>query len=122
MGSLIIIRLGIIPVNERWKRKMKLKGLIWVSSFATIFLFLPSLAFKLWEFLTQAPWAQKSWLVYSATGLVLLQVVGARLRFRKKIAGPRSPESLLFLAKQRLVKGELSLEEFRQIREEILKN
>ncbi len=98
---------------------MKYKGLIWVSSFATIFLFLPSLAIKLWDFFTQAPWAQKSWILYLFSGFVIIQTVRARRRFRRKMADLDSPESLIFLAKQRLVKGELSIEEFRQIREEL---
>lgn len=98
---------------------MKYKGLIWVSSFATIFLFLPSLAMKLWEFLTRAPWSQKSWFFYLLSGVVIIKVIIARRRFRKKMSDLDSPESLILLAKQRLVKGELSIEEFRQIREEI---
>lgn len=98
---------------------MKYKGLIWVSSFATIFLFLPSLAMKLWEFLTRAPWSQKSWVFYFLSGLVIIQVIRARRRFRKKLSDLDSPESLILLAKQRLVRGELSIEEFRQIREEL---
>lgn len=98
---------------------MKYKELVWISSLATIFFFLPSLAMKLWELLIQAPWWQKSWVVYLILGLVIVYVVRARHRFRKKMANLDSPESLIFLAKQRLVKGELSIEEFRQIREEL---
>ena len=98
---------------------MKYKGLVWVSSFATIFFFLPSLAIKLWEFLIRAPWSQKSWILYLLSGIVIIQIVRGRRRLRKKLADLRSPESLIFLAKQRLVKGELSIEEFREIREEL---
>lgn len=98
---------------------MKYKGLVWVSSLATIFLFLPSLAIKLWEFLIGAPWSQKSWVVYSLLGVVVIQIVRARRRFRKELSVLHSPDTLVFLAKQRLVKGELSIEEFRQIREEL---
>ncbi len=98
---------------------MRYQGLVRVASIATIFLFLPSLAIKLWGFLTGAPWSQKSWLFYLLSGLVIVQLVRARRRFRKKLSDQNSPDSLIFLAKQRLVKGELSIEEFRQIREEL---
>lgn len=98
---------------------MKYKGLVWVSGLATIFLFLPSLAIKLWEYLIHAPWAHKSWFFYLFSGFLIIQAVRARRRFRKKALESDSPESLIFLAKQRLVKGELSIEEFRQIREEL---
>lgn len=98
---------------------MKYKGLVWVSSLATIFLFLPSLAMKLWEYLTDAPWAHKSWVLYLVSAFIIIQAVRTRRRFRKKEFDLDSPESLIFLAKQRLVKGELSIEEFRQIREEL---
>lgn len=98
---------------------MKYKGLVWVSSLATIFLFLPSLAIKLWQYMNDAPWSQKSWILYLLLGYLIIQAVRARYRFRKKALDLNSPESLVFLAKQRLVKGELSIEEFRQIREEL---
>lgn len=101
---------------------MKYKGLITVSSFATIFFFLPSLAFKLWRFLMEAPWSQKSWIVYLVSGLMIIQVARARLKSRKKPFSPPSLEALTFLAKERLVKGELSIEEFRRIREELKQN
>jgi uncharacterized membrane protein len=99
--------------------RMKHKGLVWVSSLASIFLFLPSLAIKLWEFITGASWHQKRWLVYSLVVMLLIQIIKIRLRFRKRTSGLDSHDSLVFLAKQRLVKGELSIEEFRQIREEL---
>ncbi len=98
---------------------MKYKGIAWVSSLASIFFFLPSLAIKLWEFMTGAPWHQKSWIFYLLSGLVIIHIVRARQRLWKKPRDLHSPESLIFLAKQRLVKGELSIEEFRQIREEL---
>lgn len=98
---------------------MNYKGLVWVSSLASIFLFLPSLAIKLWEFITGAPWHQKRWLVYSLLAILFIQIIKIRLRFRKNRSGLDSHDSLVFLAKQRLAKGELSIEEFRQIREEL---
>lgn len=98
---------------------MKYKGLVWVSSIATIFLFLPSLAMKLWEYVAYAPWPQKSWVLYLLSGFMIIQAVRAWRRFRKKALDLNSPEALIFIAKQRLVKGELSIEEFRQIREEL---
>lgn len=98
---------------------MKYKGFVWVTSIASIFLFLPSLAIKLWEFISGAPWSQKSWLVYPLMIIILFQVIRIRYRYRKRRSGFDSSDSLIFLAKQRLAKGELSIEEFRQIREEL---
>ena len=98
---------------------MKYHGLVWVSSLATFFLFLPSMAFKLWVFITGAPWSQKGWLVYLFLVVAIVQGVRLRRRFRKRQPNIDSLDALLFLAKQRLVKGELSVEEFRQIREEL---
>ncbi len=101
---------------------MKYRGLVWVSSLASIFLFLPSLAIKLWELLTGAPWRQKSWVVYPLIAIALFQAIRIRRRFRKSKSNLDCQDSLVYLAKQRLVKGELSLEEFRQIREELKQN
>jgi len=98
---------------------MKYKGLVWVSSLATIFLLLPSLAMKLWKYMIDAPWSQKSWVFYLLLGYLIIQVVRVRRRFHKKAVDLNSPDSLIFLAKQRLVKGELTIDEFRQIREEL---
>jgi hypothetical protein len=98
---------------------MKYKGLVWVGSLASIFLFLPSLAIKLWEFISEAPWRQKSWFVYLLLFIILFQTVRVRRRIRKSGTHMNSHDSLIFLAKKRLVEGELSIEEFRQIREEL---
>jgi uncharacterized membrane protein len=96
---------------------MRGEKLIWVGSFATIFFFLPSLAFKGWELLAFAPWPAKRWLlIYPVVGLVVYW--GVRRRWRqanRRIGG--DDHSLLFLAKQRLVKGEISVAEFREIRQ-----
>lgn len=99
---------------------MKGKAIICVGSFATIFLFLPSLAMKIWDFLLKAPWAAKSWLFYIF--LTLLIFFGVRWRLRRRandLSRPKEEVSLLFIAKERLVKGEISLEEFREIRREL---
>lgn len=98
---------------------MEFKGLVWVGSLASIFLFLPSLAIKLQEWITGAPWSQKSWLVYTFLALIFFQVIRIRRRFQKSRPCFGSDDSLIFLAKERLVKGELSIEEFRQIKEEL---
>ncbi|NLW46458.1 MAG: hypothetical protein GXY86_03860, partial [Firmicutes bacterium] len=65
------------------------------------------------------PWSQKSWVFYLLLGYLIIQVVRVRRRFHKKAVDLNSPDSLIFLAKQRLVKGELTIDEFRQIREEL---
>lgn len=98
---------------------MRYHRLVWVSILATFFLFLPSMAIKLWEFITGAPWPQKSWLVYLFLVVAVVQGVRLRRRFRKNRPNIDSNDTLIFLAKQRLVRGELSIEEFRQIREEL---
>ncbi len=99
---------------------MKGKVIVWVGSFAIIFLFLPSLAIKIGDFLVNAPWSSKSWLFYFLLSLILF--VGVRWRLHKRLTSlsPSKEEiSLLFIAKERLVKGEISLEEFREIRREL---
>lgn len=99
---------------------MKGKVVVWVGSFAIIFLFLPSLAIKIWDFLINASWSSKSWLFYVSLSLVLF--FGIRWRLHKRwtaLSRPKEEISLLFIAKERLVKGEISLEEFREIRREL---
>ena len=99
---------------------MKGKVIVWVGSFAIIFLFLPSLAIKIWDFFVNAPWSSKSWLFYVLLSLILF--VGVRWRLHKRLttlSHSKEEISLLFIAKERLVKGEISLEEFREIRREL---
>jgi membrane protein implicated in regulation of membrane protease activity len=97
---------------------MKLKVIIWVGSIALIFLFLPSLAIKIWDFLISAPWQAKRWIFYIIIGLSIFLFV--KWRWRRRVKNMKKDEvSLLFLAKQRLVKGEISMEEFREIRREL---
>ncbi|MGD8399933.1 MAG: hypothetical protein PVH64_03200 [Bacillota bacterium] len=92
---------------------------VFVGSFATIFFFLPSLSWKLWEWLFYAPWPYKRGLLYPL--LTLLGYWGVRRRRRRlnRNGGDQDNQSLLFMAKQRLVKGEISLEEYRAIRHEL---
>lgn len=99
---------------------MRLKVIVWVGSFAIVFLFLPSLAIKIWDFLVYAPWQAKSWLFYILSALVIIFYV--RWRWRKRGVAKsivHETDSLIFFAKERLVKGEISLEEFREIRREL---
>ncbi|HBF39527.1 MAG TPA: hypothetical protein DDW50_19685 [Firmicutes bacterium] len=99
---------------------MKWKVIVWVGSFAIIFLFLPSLAMKIGDYIVNAPWQDKSWLFYILIALAL--ILGVRRRLHKRAANqspPKEEVSLLFIAKERLVKGEISLEEFREIRREL---
>jgi hypothetical protein len=99
---------------------MRWRVIAWVSSFAVIFLFLPSLAVKMWTYVTDAPWPSKRWVFYIVIGLALFW--GVRWRRRRRISNREKKKdelSLLFLAKERLVKGEISLEEFREIRREL---
>ena len=99
---------------------MKGKVTVWVGSFATIFLFLPSLAIKIWDFLVKAPWPSKSWLFYILLSIIIFLGVRWRLLNRSKyLTRPKEEVSLLFIAKERLVKGEISLEEFRQVKREL---
>ena len=97
---------------------MNLRSLVWVSSISIAFLFLPSLALKI----LNAPWEFKRWLVYAVLALVIVHI--AKKRWRNKFDSaknkPLEPEvSPLLLAKQRLAKGEIGLEEFREIRQEL---
>ncbi|HEX3043557.1 MAG TPA: hypothetical protein VHY08_02285 [Bacillota bacterium] len=71
---------------------MKHKSLIWVASLGVIFLFLPSLALKIWDFLVKAPWPYKSWLVYLLISIGLIKWVRWRLKHRKlKAETPNAP-------------------------------
>lgn len=99
---------------------MNLKGISRVGSLMVVFFFLPSLLIKIWQFVAYAPWASKSWLVYLALGLGLIFI--ARQRFRKRLrpgAAQKGDPSLLQIAKERLVKGEISVAEFKEIRREL---
>lgn len=99
---------------------MNLKIISRVGSLMVIFFFLPSIVIKIWGFLAYAPWAAKSWLVYLALGLGLIWMVRRRL---KKQLRPRTTGggavNLLEIAKERLVKGEISVAEFKEIRQEL---
>ncbi|HEY8463945.1 MAG TPA: hypothetical protein VIM29_07980 [Bacillota bacterium] len=94
------------------------KALFWVGSIATFFFFLPSLLVILWDNILSISWRYQRWLVY--VFLVWLVIILARRRWRR-LAGvvPGDRDSLLLIAKRRLVQGELTLEEFRQIRDEL---
>lgn len=97
---------------------MRGEKLVFVGSFASIFFFLPSLAIKGWELLVFAPWPAKRWLIYPVVGWLIYW--GVRRRWRRVNQGMGGDDrSLLYLAKQRLVSGEISLEEFRAIRQEL---
>lgn len=96
---------------------MQWKQIFWVGSLATVFFFLPSLALKLWETLVFIPWQYQRWFVYPAVGWLILV---ARRRWRRNADSTgRGEETLLDILKVRLAKGEVTLEEFRQIREEL---
>jgi uncharacterized membrane protein len=99
---------------------MKWKVIAWVGSFTVIFLFLPSLAIKIWDYLVEAPWQAKSWLFYIMLALMVVFFVRWRWHKRSTVKSNGHQEgSLLFLAKERLVKGEISLEEFQAIKREL---
>lgn len=99
---------------------MNLKAISRVGSLAVIFFFLPSLFIKLWNFLVDAPWAVKRWLVYLVMGLGLILAARYRLKkhLRQKTMG-NSEANLLQIAKGRLAKGEISIAEYREIRQEL---
>lgn len=99
---------------------MRFKGIIWVGGFSTVFLLLPSMAIKLWEAFKLMPWQYKSWLFYFITALVLVLVARHNLKRRKAINKPETDDNLLLLAKKRLAQGEITLEEYRQIKEELV--
>jgi uncharacterized membrane protein len=101
---------------------MRWRVISWVGSFTMVFLFLPSLAIKIWDYLMGAPWKAKSWIFYMMMGLLVVFWVRWRWHRHKRLATKlekKEEVSLLFLAKERLVKGEISLEEFREIRQEL---
>lgn len=100
--------------------KLKYKGVIWVSAFSIIFLFIPSLAQKVWSYLLYAPWQAKSWVFYILLALLAVFLVSRRFRKKRLLQGNQlEQDSLLGIAKKRLVKGEISIEEFRRIRQEL---
>lgn len=101
---------------------MKRKKYAWVGGLAMVFFLLPSLAVKLWDYLTLAPWPQKSRLIYLIMGICLISIVRLRLRRlrRREQDVVLSENRLIYLAKERLVKGEITPEEYREIRRELL--
>jgi len=100
---------------------VKLKGIIYVSIIATVFLFLPSLALIVWESISSLSWEYKQWSFYLAFALIILGIARYKLRRAKlkQNTGLQVDEASLLLAKQRLVQGEISIDEFRQIKEEL---
>lgn len=105
---------------------MNLKVITRVGSLMVVFFFLPSIGIKIWQYLTEAPWPAKSWLVYLALGLSVILIVRYRWqrRVRQKAAQTEEPDflkelKLLLIAKERLVKGEITLAEFKEIRQEL---
>jgi uncharacterized membrane protein len=97
---------------------MRGKEVVWVTSLALVCFFLPSLAVKIWEMLIYISWRSPQWMVYPLIALGVYAVA----RWRRRRTADRigaGPDELLALAKQRLVKGEIGLEEFRQIRQEL---
>ncbi len=99
---------------------MGLKGLTRVGSLMIIFFFLPSIGLKIWEYLVYSPWPAKSWLVYLTLGIVLIYLARIRMRKRALLNRKKTGEpSLLQIATERLVKGEISVAEYRAIKREI---
>jgi hypothetical protein len=102
--------------------KMYLKRMAWVSSLATFFFFMPSLAGKLWEAFAELSWQYKRWFVYPLLAGLTFALVRRRVAGRRMKTATLTNRSLTDILKQRLVKGEISLEEFRRIRLEIQNN
>jgi uncharacterized membrane protein len=104
---------------------MDMKKLTWIGSLALVFFFLPSLAFKIWNFMVFAPWQVKRWLFYLIIAIVMITFIRWRLRRKKNLpemggAQLQNEEvKPMLIAKERLAKGEISLEEFREIRQEL---
>lgn len=103
---------------------MILKKFIWIGGLALIFFFLPSLAYKIWNFIIFAPWAVKSWLFYLILAVFMIKLIRWRLRLKKtRLDAVRAYDDhekpLLIIAQERLVKGEITLEEYREIRQEL---
>jgi uncharacterized membrane protein len=99
---------------------MNLKALSRIGSLMVIFFFLPSIGFKIWDYFVYAPWPAKSWLVYFGLGVGLIFLV--RRRFRKRTgAKTKNPDdpTLLQIAKERLVQGEITLAEYKEIKQEL---
>jgi hypothetical protein len=100
--------------------KMFLKRWAWVGGWATLFFFLPSLGMKLWEAFAAASWRYQRWLVYLLlAGLILVYVRWRRRTGRNRKTANPANRPLTDILKERLVRGEISLEEFRKIRLEI---
>lgn len=98
---------------------MKSKELIWVGGFSSIFFFLPSLALKIGEYFINAPWSVKRMTGYSLVAVALIGFIRRRLRWRKLKQAFFSKDAPLIIAQRRLAQGEISLDEFRQIKEEL---
>ena len=101
---------------------MKQKKIAWVGGVALVFFLLPPLGMKIWDYLIITPWPQKIWLVYLVMGIGLVGIVRLRLRrLRRKEQDQDIPSEsqLIYLAKERLVKGEITPEQYREIRKEL---
>lgn len=98
---------------------MKHKRLIYVCGFAIIFFFLPSLGFKLWNLLWEVPTEMKLFICYGLVGWVLLWWGRRRMQRYKAFREVSGDQLPLCIAKRRLATGEISLDEFRQIKQEL---
>ncbi len=100
---------------------MQLKKIAWVFGVSVLFFFLPSLAGKIWSYLSQLPWGVKSVLIYFL--LALGMVFWVRKRKHRAANPPQAPArpevSLLQIVKERLAKGEIGIEEYRQLKKEL---
>jgi len=98
---------------------MHLKSLFWLGSFSTIFFFLPSLFLKIGELFISSSWRLKIGLTYLSVGLIIVMIARRRLARLKREKILKQPEDLLYLAKRRLAEGEITLKEFREIKQEL---
>lgn len=98
---------------------MRSKELIWVGGFSSIFFFLPSLALKLGDYFIRAPWPIKRMIGYGLVAVMLIAFIRRRLKWRKLKRALFSGDAPIAIAQRRLAQGEISLDEFRQIKEEL---
>lgn len=98
---------------------MKHQAWVWVGGFASIFLFLPSLAIKIWRYVWTSSWQFKSILIYGLAGIILIGWVRWRMIRRYIKREQHDADMLLKIVQRRLAEGKISLEEYRQIKQEL---
>jgi uncharacterized membrane protein len=98
---------------------VKYKAWVWIGGLSSIFFFLPSLAIKIFQFILESSWQIKSIFVYAGLGIILIDLIRHRLLWKRINPETIQEVTPLLIVQRRLAEGKISLDEYRQIKEEL---